>query len=29
MDNVVVIIGPTASGNTKVSIELAKEIQGK
>lgn len=29
MDNVVVIIGPTASGKTKVSIELAKEIQGE
>jgi tRNA dimethylallyltransferase len=29
MDNVIVIVGPTASGKTKVSIELAKEIQGE
>lgn len=29
MDNVIVIVGPTASGKTKVSIELAKEIKGE
>ena len=29
MDNVIVIVGPTASGKTKVSIELAKEIKVK
>lgn len=29
MDNVIVIVGPTASGKTKVSIELAKLIEGE
>lgn len=29
MDNVIIIVGPTASGKTKVSIELAKEIEGE
>ena len=29
MDKVVVIIGPTASGKTKISIELAKAIDGE
>lgn len=29
MDNVIVIIGPTASGKTKLSIELAKLINGE
>ncbi len=29
MDNVIVIVGPTASGKTKVSIELAKAINGE
>lgn len=29
MDNVIIIIGPTASGKTKISIELAKEIKGE
>lgn len=29
MDNVVVIIGPTASGKTKLSIELAKIVNGE
>lgn len=29
MDNVIVIVGPTASGKTKVSIELAKLINGE
>lgn len=29
MDNVIVIIGPTASGKTKLSIELAKDVNGE
>ncbi|HHV94937.1 MAG TPA: tRNA (adenosine(37)-N6)-dimethylallyltransferase MiaA [Clostridiaceae bacterium] len=29
MDNVIVIVGPTASGKTKISIELAKLIGGE
>lgn len=29
MDNVIIIVGPTASGKTKLSIELAKEINGE
>jgi len=29
MENVIVIIGPTASGKTKISIELAKRINGE
>lgn len=29
MDNVIVIIGPTASGKTKLSIELAKSVGGE
>jgi len=29
MENVIVILGPTASGKTKLSIELAKEINGE
>ncbi len=29
MDNVIIIVGPTASGKTKLSIELAKEIDGE
>lgn len=29
MDNVIVILGPTASGKTKLSIELAKDIRGE
>lgn len=29
MDNVIIIVGPTASGKTKISIELAKEINGE
>ena len=29
MDKVIVIVGPTASGKTKMSIELAKQINGE
>lgn len=29
MDNVIVILGPTASGKTKISIELAKAVNGE
>lgn len=29
LDNVIVILGPTASGKTKLSIELAKDIRGE
>lgn len=29
MDNVIVILGPTASGKTKISIELAAQINGE
>ncbi len=29
MNNVIVILGPTASGKTKLSIELAKDIHGE
>lgn len=29
MENVIVIMGPTASGKTKLSIELAKDINGE
>jgi tRNA dimethylallyltransferase len=29
MDSVIVIVGPTASGKTKISIELAKDINGE
>ena len=29
MGNVIVIVGPTASGKTKISIELAKDIKGE
>jgi tRNA dimethylallyltransferase len=29
VDNVIVIVGPTASGKTKLSIELAKTINGE
>lgn len=29
MDNVIVIIGPTASGKTKLAIEIAKRINGE
>ncbi|MDQ2087009.1 tRNA (adenosine(37)-N6)-dimethylallyltransferase MiaA [Herbivorax sp. ANBcel31] len=29
MNNVIVVVGPTASGKTKASIGLAKEIQGE
>lgn len=29
MDKVIVIVGPTASGKTKLSIELAKQINGE
>lgn len=29
MENVIIIVGPTASGKTKVSIELAKELNGE
>lgn len=29
MDNVIVVTGPTASGKTKISIELAKDINGE
>lgn len=29
MENVIVILGPTASGKTKLSIELAKDINGE
>ncbi|AEV68354.1 tRNA (adenosine(37)-N6)-dimethylallyltransferase MiaA [Acetivibrio clariflavus] len=29
MNNVIVILGPTASGKTKLSIELAKDIDGE
>lgn len=29
MDNVIIILGPTASGKTKISIELAKRLNGE
>jgi tRNA dimethylallyltransferase len=29
MDSIIVIVGPTASGKTKISIELAKDINGE
>ncbi|TYQ18219.1 UNVERIFIED_CONTAM: tRNA dimethylallyltransferase [Acetivibrio alkalicellulosi] len=29
LENVIIIIGPTASGKTKLSIELAKEVDGE
>lgn len=29
MENVIVVLGPTASGKTKISVELAKEINGE